>query len=540
MPPRAIDVLILGGGWAGAILAAILARHGREVVVLERAHHPRFALGEAGIKETSLASELLGRAFDVPELAALGSAARLRRVVGGGCGQKASFSFLWQAPGALPRPEHATQVGTPAFPFGVDAHYHRADVDAWLAGRARHHGAEVREGAEVTGVELPTREGERARVTTADGREYLAGIVVDGAGAGSPLANVVGEGPPLRTRTRCIYAHLRGVAPADARLFTHEVAGLARPLASGTVHHVFPGGWAWVIPFDNLPGGDNPRCSVGVVVDSTRFPPTGACAAEEVAQWLERLPGLGVHLEGAQVDRAWASLPRVQRRAAHMSGPGFVLLPHAGGFVDALFSRGLYLTTLGLGALAELLLGPEEERRAGVAAYGGWFAEALDVNDRLVWSAFGAFEHPALWNAWHRIWGLGVLLESGRMAGQLLRGERGAEYRPQSRYAFPLDIEAFRTLFEQGEAAVDAVRAGKTSPEAAAEALFDALRQSPLDAPMLHLSDPHSRALALHHPFAMARLGRWARGTGHTDLAACFDHPKLPALAHYLHERLGA
>ena len=41
------DVLVIGGGPAGSTIAALLAERGRDVVVLEKAHHPRFHIGES-------------------------------------------------------------------------------------------------------------------------------------------------------------------------------------------------------------------------------------------------------------------------------------------------------------------------------------------------------------------------------------------------------------------------------------------------------------------------------------------------------------
>src|SRR5437868_15004739 len=41
------DVAVIGGGPAGSTAAALLARRGYRVVLLEKAHHPRFHIGES-------------------------------------------------------------------------------------------------------------------------------------------------------------------------------------------------------------------------------------------------------------------------------------------------------------------------------------------------------------------------------------------------------------------------------------------------------------------------------------------------------------
>ncbi|MGH8299525.1 MAG: NAD(P)/FAD-dependent oxidoreductase, partial [Steroidobacteraceae bacterium] len=41
------EVIIVGGGPAGSTAAALLAQRGRRVVLLEKARHPRFHIGES-------------------------------------------------------------------------------------------------------------------------------------------------------------------------------------------------------------------------------------------------------------------------------------------------------------------------------------------------------------------------------------------------------------------------------------------------------------------------------------------------------------
>jgi tetracycline 7-halogenase / FADH2 O2-dependent halogenase len=63
------DVAIIGSGIAGSALGAILARHGQRVVIFEAKAHPRFAIGESLILETSEIMRALAAFYDVPELA---------------------------------------------------------------------------------------------------------------------------------------------------------------------------------------------------------------------------------------------------------------------------------------------------------------------------------------------------------------------------------------------------------------------------------------------------------------------------------------
>ncbi|MEZ4595103.1 MAG: FAD-dependent oxidoreductase, partial [Chloroflexota bacterium] len=92
------DVAIIGSGIAGSALAAILARHGQRVVVFEARSHPRFAIGESLILETSEMMRALAHFFDVPELAYF-STENFLPFAGTTHGIKRHFGFLHHQPG---------------------------------------------------------------------------------------------------------------------------------------------------------------------------------------------------------------------------------------------------------------------------------------------------------------------------------------------------------------------------------------------------------------------------------------------------------
>src|SRR6476659_5325834 len=82
------DVAILGAGLGGTMLAAILARQGKRVLVLEKGSHPRFAVGEALLPQSTLWMWILAQRFDVPEIQHLTRLDSIHRHVAPTCGIK--------------------------------------------------------------------------------------------------------------------------------------------------------------------------------------------------------------------------------------------------------------------------------------------------------------------------------------------------------------------------------------------------------------------------------------------------------------------
>ena len=524
---KAFDVAIIGSGLGGGTLGLILARRGLRVLLLEREHHPRFALGEAGIKETSLSFLALAERFDVPELGALASAERVARHIAPTSGQKESFSFLWHGPGEPHKEGDAVQVGSPPFPFGIDAHYLRADVDRFVAHAAVARGATLVEGAEV--AEVDPRDG-GVTLRLKDGRAFEARFVADGGGRASPLYRqlALGEGAPgMRAASRSLFTHLRGVRPCDEAVSPASAVGLPHAFHSGTTHHLFPGGWMWVIPFDNRRGSTSDLCSVGLSLDEAHHPRReGVDPAEEVAAILGRFPSIAAQLKGASLARPWASTGRLQHRAAKAVGWRWALLPHAAGFVDPLFSRGLYLSATGTGLLADALLtmlAMDDLDPAHLAAYEAGVLATVDTTDRLVRAAYDAFASFELFNAWHRVWALGAFYESQRLGLTHLTGRALPTADPPR--GLPFELPSFGPLFDAAAGAVGEVAEGRRSPSDAAASIFRALATSPLSPPPLRCADGERRYLNATGPRSNLALRRWARSDAGAEVAPLFDYP---------------
>ena len=216
--PGSDDVIILGGGIAGSILATILARQGLSVQVLEAGVHPQFAIGESMIPETGAWFRLMSLRFDIPELDYLSNFQGVRHHVSSACGIKRAFSYVYHREGQLPLKEEYLQFPTVTPPIGPDTHFFRQDVDQWMLAVAARYGAKVRQRCKASSVE---RDGDGWRLQADDGTTFRSRFLVDGAGYRSPLVQLLGlreEPCRLRTNSRSNFTHMVGVLFAQPQL----------------------------------------------------------------------------------------------------------------------------------------------------------------------------------------------------------------------------------------------------------------------------------------------------------------------------------
>src|ERR1700744_6362439 len=131
-----VDAVVVGGGPGGSVFAARLASLGRRVVLVERAHHPRFHLGESLLPASMGVLEAIGVLDEVRASFLEKRGARFVEACGGVAARKVRYVF---AEAFHAKSDHAFQVPRDLF-------------DHMLLKRAAACGAEVREGCEATRV----------------------------------------------------------------------------------------------------------------------------------------------------------------------------------------------------------------------------------------------------------------------------------------------------------------------------------------------------------------------------------------------------
>ena len=363
---KTCDVLVVGGGPAGAATATLAAQKGRSVILLEKEQFPRFRIGESFMPATWWSFERLGV---------------LEKLRNAGFTRKHSVQFY-------------LKDGRPTQPFyfsEIDPHessvtwqVDRATFDQLLLDHAAESGVEVHQGAPVKEILF---EGERAcgaRVSLSGGKDTVvrAKVVVDASGQNSILARRLGlRRYDARLKNSAIFTRYKGAVRDSGR---DEGATLVMHTTNGDA-------WFWYIPL----AGD--VVSVGVVgpIDYLIKGRSGDPAKvfdEEVAL----CPGLVPRIR----DREQASAMQVLRDFSYISdkiaGDGWILAGDAFGFLDPIYSSGVLLALKSAEFAADSI---EEAFRADdfsasrLGRHGPRFVAGMEDLRRLVYAFYAPDFH---------------------------------------------------------------------------------------------------------------------------------------------------
>lgn len=322
---EAYDLIVIGGGPAGATLATLVAGCGHRVCLFERQRSPRYQIGE------SLLPATFNGIFDLLGIEA--SAEALGEAV-----LKRGATFHWGRDEALwtlnfgGAPDD-TEPG-PDWPTAFNV---RRDVfDATLLRAARQAGVEVHEGIPVVGIDSDDERVRGVQVRTTDGMRAVGARWVAGAdGQASMLAP-------------CVAPRQASGFFRNAALFGYFVGGrrLPPPLAGNVLLESFADGWAWYIPLDDT------LTSVGVVL---HHPATARLRGDREALFADCLRGCR-YIDEYLCDASRATTApyaglrvRSEFSYAHKRfwRPGAVLVGDAACFVDVILSSGVHLATFG-------------------------------------------------------------------------------------------------------------------------------------------------------------------------------------------------
>src|SRR5690348_13882796 len=156
------EIVVVGSGFAGSLMARVLAVLGYDVLLLERGTHPRFAIGESSTPLANLSLERIGVRYGLADCYRLATHGRwlahhpeLRR------GLKRGFTFLRHHPNEAftDRGLDSERLLVAASPNDAlsDSHWFRADVDHHFVNRAVAEGVDYRDEVNLTSVEQHAR-----------------------------------------------------------------------------------------------------------------------------------------------------------------------------------------------------------------------------------------------------------------------------------------------------------------------------------------------------------------------------------------------
>lgn len=309
-PPVAeCDVLVIGGGPAGSTISALLAAEGRRVVMLEKARHPRFHIGESLLPANLPLFDRLGVGAEV---AAIGM-------------QKWGVEFVSSQHTHRSGVEFA-EAWDKSMPYAFQVR--RSELDEILFRNAAARGAEAIEGCRVRDVRFDA-DGADVQAELDDGavRRWRARYVVDASGRDTFLANKLrSKLKNPRHNSSALFGHFRDAERLPGRREGHISI------------FWFAHGWFWFIP---LADGTT---SVGAVCWphylKTRTKPLKEFFADTIAM----SPELQARLAGATlVDDVVHATGNYSYSGTHCAGERYLLLGDAYAFVDPVFSSGVYL-----------------------------------------------------------------------------------------------------------------------------------------------------------------------------------------------------
>ncbi len=329
------DVLVIGGGPGGSTMAALLAQQGRDVVLLEKAHHPRFHIGESLLPANV---ELFER---------LGVRAAVERI----------GMPKWGVEFISPQHSHRSflefgDAWDKTMPMAWQVR--RSDLDEILFRHAGARGARTVEGCQVRKVDFDV-DGVTVEATLDDGapRRWRARYVVDASGRDTLLAHQFADKHRHpRHNSAAIFGHFRGAQRLQGEKLEGNISIFW-----------FAHGWFWFIPLADGTTSIGATCWPYYL--KSRDKPLKDFFLDTIAM----APSLAERLQDAElVDDLVHATGNFSYSATRPCGERWMMLGDAFAFIDPVFSSGVYLAMANAFAGTELVAATLDRPQRAAAA----------------------------------------------------------------------------------------------------------------------------------------------------------------------------
>ena len=361
------DTIIIGGGPAGSTAATLIAQEGYKVLLLERDAEPTFKIGESLIPATYWTFKRLDM---------------LEKLRNSHFPQKFSVQFFTRT-GKATNPFYFFE--TNPHESAVTWQVLRSEFDQMLLDNANEKGVEVHRGVSVRkvlfdgdkAIGIAAQNGKNNNLETIHGT-----VIVDSTGQRS----LIGRQLNLNT----VEPNLK-----KASLFTHYEGGHRdEGLDEGAtliLHTEQKDSWFWSIP---LPYN---RTSVGVVggldyLLQDRRDSDGRLNTQKIFnEELEKCQPLKQRLEGAKQLFPIQTTKDFSYRASRVAGENWVLIGDAFGFLDPVYSTGLFLALKSGEMAADTILKAFKENdfsEQQLGRFGQTFVEGMEAFRKLVYAFY--------------------------------------------------------------------------------------------------------------------------------------------------------
>lgn len=350
----------MGGGPAGTTAAALVAEAGYSTLLVERDAFPREHVGESLMPETYWTFERLGV---------------LNQLKKSACAKKVGVQFV-------------NNTGKESAPFFFRSHddrecsqtWHveRAEFDKMLFDNAADKGATCLDNTRVVDVVFQGEQIESINLQTRGNipQKVTAKVVIDATGQQALLATKLGLrriNPDLRKAA--IWQHFQGA-------YRDEEGGGVKTVI---MHTEEKQSWFWYIP------QANDIVSVGVVGDNDYLLKGRGTPAEIFAAEMEKCSTLKCWLHDAESMDDLQVAKEFSYSTERSAGSGWVLVGDAWGFIDPVYSSGVYFALKSAELAADSVIDALKNDDLSAEKIGDWipgFSKQANLIRKLVFAFY--------------------------------------------------------------------------------------------------------------------------------------------------------